>query len=651
MGYSSGATGTATVTGCGSTLTNSNELYVGYYGVGTLAIEDSGQVSSTNSYLGRESGSTGSVTVTGNGSTWTNSGNLHVGYKGKGTLNVSKGGTVVVGGGIYSSLNSLSGNGTITANGGVVDADLVFDAAHGLKNSFSFRSGGTLAITPSEKNELGVGNQGTGTLRITDGVTVASSNGYLGYGAGSKGTATIRGEGSKWINSGSLYVGYSGTGSLTIEAGGQASNTEGYLGNIRGSSGSVRVTGSGSTWTNSGNLYIGTSGAGTLTIEAGGQVFNNSGYLGYFSTGTVTVTGNGSKWTTNGTLYVGYNSYGTLNIGSGVASNGIVMAPSVTFSAGSPGTCNLNGGILQAGSVDTRHSYNTATINWSDGAIRNYDASTDLTVSGDNSFTIKLAATGTHAFYIDAGRTGTVGAVLGDATTGGTLVKLGEGTLTLSGNNSYSGKTTIAAGTLSLGSTGVIYHSMIDVQSGATFDISAKSSSFSIPMLMGSGTVVGNLSIRGGIHAPGDSIGIETVKGNYSLLQCQLQIQLAGTTAGSGYDQVLQSGANAYGTALGGKLSLDWTGFSGSTDSTKLWIMKNDTAGALSGTFSNYANGASLGVHDGRSWWLYYGADAATGNLTGGNDVVISAVPEPATLTLLAIFAMGLGAVGWRRGR
>jgi autotransporter-associated beta strand protein len=291
----------------------------------------------------------------------------------------------------------------------------------------------------------------------------------------------------------------------------------------------------------------------------------------------------------------------------------------------------------------------SATFNWSDGTIRNFDANTDLAISSEYSITLKLAAMGTHAFYIDAGRTGSVSAVLSDATNGGTLTKLGEGKLTLSGANTYTGQTTISAGTLTLAGAGSLASALISVQSGATFDVSAKSN-YSLAAnktLTGSGTVVGNLSVSG-IHAPGDSTGIETVKGNYSLLG-QLQIELAGTTAGSGYDEVLQSGTSAYTTTLSGTLSLDWTGFGGSSDSTQFWILKNDTTGVLSGTFSNYANGESLGMYDGRSWYLYYGADAATGSLTGGNDVVISAVPEPATIVLLTMLAMGLGAVGWRR--
>jgi hypothetical protein len=151
-----------------------------------------------------------------------------------------------------------------------------------------------------------------------------------------------------------------------------------------------------------------------------------------------------------------------------------------------------------------------------------------------------------------------------------------------------------------------------------------------------------------GIHAPGDSPGVETVQGNYNMLG-QLQIEIKGTTAGTGYDQVLLSGSSAYNATLGGTLTLNWADMNGSTDSTQLWILENDTAGTLSGVFSNYANGASLGNYDGHDWYIWYGADAATGNLTGGNDVLISAVPEPSMIVLLMTAALGIGVGSFQR--
>ncbi len=53
---------------------NNGALGAGYQGVGSLTIQDGIAVTSTNGYLGYKSGSTGTATVSGVGSTWTNSG-------------------------------------------------------------------------------------------------------------------------------------------------------------------------------------------------------------------------------------------------------------------------------------------------------------------------------------------------------------------------------------------------------------------------------------------------------------------------------------------------------------------------------------------------------------------------------------------------
>ena len=189
---------------------------------------------------------------------------------GSGTLTVADGGVVTIAKTLYASLSDLLGNGIITTQGAVLDADLVFDNTHGPQQSIAFGIGGTLNLNIGRKLALWVSaTKAPERLRIADGVTVASSTGYLGYNSGSTGTATVTGTGSKWTNSGSLYVGYSGSGTLNIEAGGQVSNTNGYLGYNSGSTGTATVTGTGSKWTNSGNLYVGNSGSGTLNIGDG----------------------------------------------------------------------------------------------------------------------------------------------------------------------------------------------------------------------------------------------------------------------------------------------------------------------------------------------------------------------------------------------
>ena len=90
----SGSTGTVTVSGSGSTWNNSNSLYVGFNGTGSLTITDGGSVTNIEGFIGDQSGSTGTVEVSGSGSTWNNTGNLDRRLPWHGHLTIESGGSV-----------------------------------------------------------------------------------------------------------------------------------------------------------------------------------------------------------------------------------------------------------------------------------------------------------------------------------------------------------------------------------------------------------------------------------------------------------------------------------------------------------------------------------------------------------------------------
>jgi T5SS/PEP-CTERM-associated repeat protein len=368
--HDEGSTGTVTVYGAGSTWTNSTWLQVGLGGSGTLSIQAGGQVSNTIGFLGNGSASIGTAIVSGTGSTWTNSLELHVGYfRGSGSLTVADGGVVTVQT-LYASLDDLHGNGTITARGAVLDNDLVFDATHGLSQVIGFGTGGTLDLTMDANSDLGAGNRATGTLRIADGVSVASSNGCLGYHQGANGTATVSGAGSTWTNKYQLNI----TGELNIKAGGQVSDSLASLGGFTNSSGVVTVSGPGSKWTNSATLRVGDQGSGVLNIQAGGQVSSGVGFLGGVkSVGAATVCGSGSTWTVQGGLRIGSVGGGTLTVADG----GGVTAPTVSID--NTGTIRLNvsgDGMIMLGRTATVGTLtNNGSINFYAGpalAARDY---------------------------------------------------------------------------------------------------------------------------------------------------------------------------------------------------------------------------------------------------------------------------------------
>jgi T5SS/PEP-CTERM-associated repeat protein len=374
-------------------------------GNGVLNITNGGRVTSgsTGGLLGNGVSATGIVNVDGTGSKWTSTG-IGLGYQGTGILNITNGGLVTNSGStvialrspgtgvinfganggtlttqtLYAGSSQITGTGTIQARGLVTDCDLVFDAAHGLSQTFSWvdlqkNMTVQLDLTGSSGavGDLGAGYQGTGTLMIRDGATVSSVSGYLGYQAGSAGTAAVDGSGSSWTNTGSLYVGNYGGGTLSITNSGKVSSGTSYLGYYSGSAGMATVDGSGSTWTNSG-LYVGNSGAGALNIFNGGLVtVNGTTYVGNgtASTGAINFGVSGGTLTTK-SLYGGpgqMSGVGTINT-RGLVNDGLFVfdashgAKQTAIWANSQGNLTVNldltgasgaAGDLGAGNVGT----------------------------------------------------------------------------------------------------------------------------------------------------------------------------------------------------------------------------------------------------------------------------------------------------------
>ncbi len=225
----------------------------------------------------------------------------------------------------------------------------------------------------------------------------------------------------------------------------------------------------------------------------------------------------------------------------------------------------------------------------------------------------------------------------------GTLTKRGAGALSLQGaNDAFSGEVYVQEGTLRLESNGVLDGCpTIDLGADAVLDLTAVAGGYRFgaagsQKLQGSGSVLGDLAIDLlGVHDLGHSPGVQYVEGDYTM-DGSLRIEIGGPVPGgdNGYDQVRISGG-AHDVSLSGTLSLAWSGAGWASLGDELWIIHNDTAGTLSGTFLGLADGELVGSYDGFSWRIHY----------GGNDVLLTAaapVPEPSALSLLLLAGVPL---------
>jgi outer membrane autotransporter protein len=180
------------------------------------------------------------------------------------------------------------------------------------------------------------------------------------------------------------------------------------------------------------------------------------------------------------------------------------------------------------------------------------------------------------------------GAIQDDGATGGSLVKVGTGTLTLSGINTYTGATTVNAGTLIV--NGSIASSAVTVNAGAT--------------LAGIGTVGATTIMSGGTFAPGNSPGTMTVQGNLAFQSGAIYlVQVNPATASSAN---LVAGGTA---ALAGTVNASFA--PGSYVTRDYTILT--AAGGLNGTFNTLT---TTNLPAGFTASLGYGATDVTLSLT-----------------------------------
>jgi fibronectin-binding autotransporter adhesin len=442
--------GTLTL-GAGGSI-SANETHIGTSNLlsdeGTFRLTG-GTISNANAYIGYQAGGQGFATVT--SGTWTSNGTLWVGYNGHGNLNIN-GGLVTVNGitrnsgyGYGSAFDTITLSGT-SGNRGTLSTWQIYEDNHNL-GAVIF-DGGILQARINESNFLR--DYEAGDVTINSGGAFIDSNGFaIGISTPLSGTGglTKLGAGNLTLSGTNTYAGdtVANSGTLTLGAGGSISHPAATMivGSVDGDVGTLRLTNGTSIDTHS--LFIGNSGTGSLVIN-GGTVSSSSAVLGYNATnGIGSVTVSSGTWTNASSILVGRAGSGSLAVSGGLVTvEGITYTGFYYQSSGSITLSGTNGnrGTLSTNQVVEKNGGIAGTVTF-DGGILQARVDESNFISGYESSDVTINSGGA---FIDSNSQG-IGIASPLSGVGG-LTKQGAGKLTLSGANTYSGGTTVEAGTL-----------------------------------------------------------------------------------------------------------------------------------------------------------------------------------------------------------
>jgi autotransporter-associated beta strand protein len=526
------------------------------------AFTDNGPLTFTDSVGG------GNVTLTSSGNAYS------------GTTTINSGALVSLSGsGIISSSTDVTVNGTLDISATTSGASIVALDGSGVVNLGSQN----LTITNSNSNFSGV-ISGSGGLILTAGFQeLSGTNTYTGGTTINGGTLEV---GDATTN-GSIIGNVADAGTLEFNR----SDTVSFGGTISGK-GNLTQLGVGETILTETNSYTGTTTItyGTLALSGSGSIASSSSMV---ANGVFDISA------TSGASVQSLAGSGTVQLGSETLT---VTNASGTFS----GVIAGDGGLTVSGGTETLTGSNT------------YTGPTIVTggtlAFGESSMGYNIADSGTVAFN------STLAIAMSGVVSGtGGLAQSGNGVTTISVAQTYTGPTTISAGTLALSGNGSVSSSSGVAVTGA-FDISATGGT-SIVSLSGNGNVVLGQQSLTITDASGTFSGVISGSGGLTLVGGQESLTGKNNFTGP---TVIAGGT----LALNGPYGLSSS--SGVTDEATFDISSVTSSSGLFTTIASLSGPGSV-VMGSRSLTLTGAKDTFSGTMSGTGGLSITAGTEVLT--------------------
>ncbi|HYR76789.1 MAG TPA: autotransporter-associated beta strand repeat-containing protein, partial [Pyrinomonadaceae bacterium] len=552
----------------------------------------------------------------------------------------------------FGSITVSMGGYTLGGNSVSLTTGLTVSNASGSSTVSQVMDGaGTVTKTDGGTLTLSAANTYTGATNINGGVVSIAADNNLGTVPGSPTVGQLTFGGGTLQTTATFTLssnrGIAFNSPVTIDV---ASSTTLTYGGIAAGAGELTKTSAGTLTLSGANTYT-----GTTTISAGVVNIQNATALGTTAAGTTVASGarlevqgdiavGAEALTINGT---GGGSGALLNVSGSNSWAGAITLGSASTIGSTAGTLTGTGGITNGGflltvagagntTLSTTAISGTGGLTKTDGgtltlsAANTYTGATDInggvvSIAADNNLgtapgspTVGQLTFGggtlqtTATFTLSSNRgiafnsTGTIDVASSATLTyggigagSGGLTKTSDGTLTLSGANTYTGMTTVSAGTLLVNGS----------QSGSEVSVNGGTLGGTVTVGMITSTSSGGTISVG---SPASNPGIlNSGNVNWSSGSPTFVVQLNGTTAGSGYDQLNVTGTvNLTGATLSASLGFTPAG------GTQLTIINNDGTDAVVGTFSGLAEGATVTLNGVNFTISYVGGT--------GNDVVLT---------------------------